>query len=67
MGKKTVTLETIKVEFTCSEAGKQTVDVSVHDIMASHQECDLCGSHGGITVDVKCACGDYHEIDIRSW
>ncbi len=67
MAKKTVELNSMNVTFTCSEAGKQTVYVSEHDFMSLNQECELCGSHGNITVDVKCACGETHSIEIKSW
>lgn len=29
--------------------------------------CELCGSHGEITVDVYCKCGKTHTIKLEGW
>lgn len=71
MGKKKkieFTLSKVKIEFVCSQCGKQEAEVSVHDFSASDQECELCGSHGHISVDIKCPkCKSYSEIELQSW
>ena len=62
------TLSKILIEFVCSQCGKQTAEVSVHDFSAHDDECELCGSHGDITVDVRCPeCKTYGEIELQSW
>ena len=44
------------------------IEVSVHDFHASDSECELCGSHGEISVDYKCpVCGQHHEYELQSW
>jgi len=45
-----------------------TIQLTEYDIMATNQECELCGSHGDITVDFKCPlCGESHSHEIRGW
>lgn len=39
-----------------------------HALSSSEGECELCGSHGDITLHVnKCECGKTHSIEIKSW
>lgn len=62
------TLNQIKVDFDCSVCGKQEVVVSAYDFHYGEQECELCGSHGSLSVDIKCPhCGSSGEIEIDSF
>jgi len=45
-----------------------TIELSEHDIRSTSQECDMCGSHGDITIDFECpVCGEFHEHELKSW
>jgi len=57
------------VKAKCSKTGKEfTVPVGIWDIYASEQECELCGSHGEMTVDIHCPeCGQTHSHTLKSW
>ena len=44
------------------------IELSVHDITSCDSPCELCGSHGDITVDYTCpACGESHSYELKSW
>ena len=60
-------LGNILVSWYCRESGVQTIAVSEHDFYQDSSSCELCGSHGYLSVDVKCRCGKTHEIEIKSW
>jgi len=65
--KKEVLLESIIINFTCDGVGGG-VTVNADDFHSSESECDLCGSHGHMTVDFKCTvCKDYHTIEMKEW
>jgi hypothetical protein len=34
---------------------------------AHADECEICGTHGDVSVDVSCPCGKSHEIELSSW
>ena len=36
-------------------------------IDALESPCDLCGSHGHKSIEVRCKCGMEHEIEVQSW
>jgi Zn finger protein HypA/HybF involved in hydrogenase expression len=59
----------IWIEFNCNKCEKwHKVEVDVNDFSHWEAECELCGSHGGLSVDVKCpGCGYTREIELRSW
>ena len=52
----------------CSKL-EQNVIVKAENISwsACDQECDLCGSHGDIKADFRCACGRRHKLELHSW
>ncbi len=30
-------------------------------------ECDMCGGHGGVEMDITCSCGEHHDIEVDNW
>lgn len=57
----------VGIVYFCDELKKEIL-IRDFDITASSQECDICGSHGDITLYVfNCECGKSHDIEIRSW
>lgn len=61
-------LSKIKLEFVCSTCGKVECEVSVNDFSAIDQECEICGSHGDITVSVNCpVCKNHSTIELQGW
>ena len=60
---------TIEVTFTCPTIKKTTtVEVDSYAFGGSEQECEVCGSHGERTVEVRCPiCNKSHEIELNSW
>lgn len=68
-GKKTVfKLKSIMAEVECSKCGKFKIKLSENDFHASESECDLCGSHLSISINVVCPkCKKYDSIDINTW
>jgi hypothetical protein len=67
--KSTHTVHGLFLKVTCPKTSKEVmIEISVYDIMHSEQECEICGSHGEISVDFKCPeCGEFHEHEIRKW
>ena len=62
--------EVLGVRFRCGSCGKiSTVKVIGYDFHSSESECDLCGSHGSVSVDLICLkCGYQHlDFDLNSW
>ncbi len=57
------------VKFRCGNCKKvTTVKVSCHDFNSWSSPCDLCGDHGGSSVDIKCPKCDYqHELELNGW
>lgn len=50
----------------CDYSGR--FDIPHHDFSAADDECDLCGSHGHISVTLKCPkCGEFFEVEIQTW
>jgi hypothetical protein len=47
----------------------QNVTINVKNIMAHGRsdDCEMCGSHGDVSIDVKCKCGKRHDIELHSW
>lgn len=47
---------------------KKNVVVKDYHISSTSSECETCGSHGDVTLNVyKCECGKSHDIEINSW
>jgi transposase len=61
-------MEITAVKIKC---GIDVVEVPIDDIgfSARSDECELCGSHGDVTVEVRrCPnCGKSHDIEVESW
>lgn len=40
-----------------------------YNIYSISQECETCGSHGSISIEVrKCKCNKFHDdLEIKSW
>ena len=53
----------------CPVTGKEfELKLSEHDIRSHSQECEICGSHGDMTIDYTCPeCKEFHEYEIKSW
>jgi len=62
-------LKNIHVEYLCSKCEKTfKARISEHDISSWSQDCELCGSHGSMEIDVDCeGCGKHVSFEIRSW
>jgi len=63
------TLKKIFIEFHCSKCDKdQKVEVDEYAFSFGESPCELCGSHGNLSVDVKCPdCKNLRGLDIKSW
>lgn len=57
----------VGIVYFCDVLKKEIVSNDINDLSASEQECELCGSHGSIKFWIKCECGKYHDIEIKSW
>jgi len=57
------------IKYICPYKNKIGIAVlNEYDFDFGSQDCDLCGSHGHLSIDVKCEhCRRHHEIDLRSW
>jgi len=45
-----------------------TVELKGDEVSGTAQECDICGSHGSVSIYFQCpACKEYHDIEIKSW
>jgi transposase len=68
---KTIVEWKLTLEYKCPVTGKiVNKEIGQHDISSCESECDLCGSHGDITISMfKCpSCGKYHDdLEIDSW
>lgn len=52
----------------CEKLHKEVfVDIKDCCWFGGESECELCGSHGNVSVDFKCECGKSHEVELRSW
>lgn len=61
----------VSVTITCPADGKEyatrtdNYDAKFH---GWENECETCGSHGGVSLSVTCAgCGKNHNIELDSW
>lgn len=61
-------VELESITFKCGDTSV-TVPKSEAHFLASESECEMCGSHGEITIDVyDCPnCKKNHEIAIKEW
>ena len=57
----------IGIVYFCDILKKEVVTKDTTGLSASESECDLCGSHGDISLLINCECGKYHDITIDSW
>ena len=63
-----VEAKALSMTFFCPKMNKQIVIEVAHlEWHASESECDMCGSHGGVSVYYKCECKQTHEIEVKSW
>lgn len=64
----TARFEKLNVSYMCGDI-PTSCDIDVGDINSSESECDLCGSHGSMTIWIsKCPqCGKYHDIEVKEW
>ena len=68
--KKELKIELKSLKYFCPNLEKDIdVNISSCSFSSSSQECDICGSHGDITlyIDNACECGKFHDLEIRSW
>lgn len=66
------TLNKILVEYVCLKKATPetvTVEITVDNISSSESECELCGSHGHMTIDIPTCpvCKKYHTIEVKEW
>lgn len=43
------------------------IPIEMCHFYGSEQECDSCGSHGGVDISINCSCGTRHEVELDSW
>lgn len=58
------------VTYVCPKTGNYTSkEFDSYDIETNDSPCELCGSHGNMSIDISgCPeCGQSHEIPLRSW
>jgi transcription elongation factor Elf1 len=60
--------ELVRATFRCPHLDK-LVDVDSEDMNFSGDSspCDLCGSHGSVTVNFLCECGDRHYVTLYDY
>lgn len=59
--------DTVKLEVTCGKCGF-IFPADMINVSSSSQDCELCGSHGEIDVDVEClGCHRMIMIKVREW
>jgi hypothetical protein len=46
---------------------KKKVKAKFSSAYGDSWECELCGEHGKVTMDVDCKCGKTHTIWLNSW
>ena len=44
-----------------------SVKVADIDFTGHSDECEMCGSHGGVELSFFCKCGNTHEVELSSW
>jgi hypothetical protein len=41
--------------------------VDLEYVDATDDDCEMCGSHGHVILNVLCSCGSAHEVCLTSW
>jgi hypothetical protein len=60
--------EEIEIVIFCSVLQKEIdVELNKANLAGDEHECELCGSHGGITLSFDCKCGSNHKIELCEW
>ncbi len=63
-----VTGKVVGLTILCPTLNKNVTLTSDYSFSSHESECELCGSHGEMSVYVlKCECGKTHDIEISSW
>lgn len=68
-----ITNFTITIEYECPKTNQMVTKVikNIYDLELdySSDDCELCGSHGHIAIDINncTSCKKHHEISVRSW
>ena len=58
----------LSLSYVCPACGERvSVAVEEYDISCYSSPCDLCGSHGEVSVDAMCECGHSVRIEVREW
>lgn len=57
----------IGIVYFCDILKKEIITNDLSGLSSSESECELCGSHGSMTLFVNCECGNHHDIEISSW
>jgi len=66
MTKSKVEVKGLKIY--CEKLDKEImVDIKNCFWDSGQSECEVCGSHGNVSVDFKCECGKDHEVELKSW
>jgi hypothetical protein len=61
------TAKILSVEAQCPKGHVTQLGESVN-VTGWEQDCELCGSHGGVELDFVCAeCNKSYTIDLNSW
>lgn len=65
---KTSKVELRSLIFFCEKLEKEvSVELSAVSFYAYDSECEMCGSHGEVSVRYMCECGKEHKVEINSW
>ena len=66
---KKITVYEILCTYDCPNTGEKiTVGLDEYCFKAWSGECELCGSHGDIKIELpRCSCGKIHEIVAKEW
>jgi hypothetical protein len=59
----------VSMRFHCGNIDRE-VEVAVDgglEFSGYEAECDMCGSHGDVSVEFACECGFRHSISLSSW
>ena len=68
MTKKIPESKILSLVILCGKCGKENhLPLASVYFSASESECELCGSHGSMDVDVVCSCGYKSTINIKDW
>lgn len=65
MAKTKFKVKSVNIE--CPTCG--IVEIPLENIYFSgtSQDCEVCGSHGEVTLITKCICGEHIEIELSGW